>query len=337
METTFRFASPWLLLLLGLLPLLWLYRRGRRGVDRYAALRYSDVTTLLAPGISLRQRLRWLPAGLRAIVLAALIVGLARPQWVQAREIVNGEGVDIALALDISGSMAALDFEPQNRLEAAKTVIDNFIEARTYDRIGLVIFAANAFHQSPPTVDHRMLRRLLDETKLAPELGITDGTAIGMGLANAANMLKESTATSRVVILITDGVNNAGQIDPQTAAAAAKALGIRIYTIGMGRSGLVPVRIPDLYGSSTVIMQESALDLESLQRIADTTGGKFFRADNPESLRAIYEEIDLLEKSEYEVEMFTETEELAGMVMAPALLLLMLELFLRQSWLRSLP
>jgi len=337
MTTSFQFANPWFLLLLLVLPLLWLLLRNRRGPANYAALRFSDVSSLQGGGRSMRQRLRWLPTILRVLVMAAMILGLARPQWVQAREIVSGEGVDIALALDISGSMAALDFEPQNRLEAAKSVIGDFIDERTHDRIGLVIFAADAFHQSPPTVDHRVLKRLLDETRLAPELGIADGTAIGMGVANAANMLKNSTAASRIVILITDGVNNAGQIDPATAAAAAKALGIRVYTIGMGRPGPVPVRVPDLYGGSAVIMQESALDLDSLQKIADTTGGQFFRADNPESLRAIYDEIDRLERSEYEVEMFTESQELAGMVMVPALLLLLAELFLRQSWLRTLP
>ncbi len=337
MTTSFEFAYPWMLLLLTALPILWLVLRNRRGPANYATLRYSDIGAVAGQPKSLRQRLRWLPSFLRTLVLVAMILGMARPQWVQAQEIVSGEGVDIALALDISGSMAALDFEPQNRLEAAKSVIGDFIDERDHDRIGLVIFAANAFHQSPPTVDHRVLKRLLDETKLAPELNIEDGTAIGMGLANAANMLKSSDASSRIVILITDGVNNAGQIDPATAAAAAKALGIRVYTIGMGRPGPVPVRVPDLYGNNMVLMQESALDLESLQRIADTTGGKFFRADNPESLRAIYDEIDQLEKSKYEVETFTESRELAGMVMAPALVLLLLELILRQGWLRTLP
>lgn len=337
MTQSFAFASPaWLLLLL-LLPLLsWYVRRlqRRRGA---ITLRFSDVQPALSAHASWRMRLRPLLSLARILCLAAIIVALARPQWVLAREVVHGQGVDIVLALDISGSMASLDFEPDNRLATARHVIDEFIERRPYDRLGLVVFARNAYNQSPPTTDHRILRRLLGDVKLAPEMGLDDGTAIGMGLANAANMLRDSTAKSKVVILATDGVNNAGQINPITAAAAAKALGIKVYTIGMGKQGMVPVPIPDLFGNPTVTMQESAIDEGMLLSIADATGGRFFRAEDADALRQIYEEIDTLEKSDFEVETFTDAKELAGLAMVPALLLLLVEVLLRSTWMRTLP
>jgi Ca-activated chloride channel family protein len=334
-SSSFAFADPWLLSLLLVLPLIWwLLRRLRSGVP---ALRYSDVRAVQMRGGSLRLALRPLPGILRALTLALVVLALARPQWVQAREIVRGEGVDIALALDISGSMASLDFEPDNRLEAAKRVIDEFVLARPLDRIGLVVFAANAFNQSPPTTDQRVLRRLLSETQLAPALGLQDGTAIGMGLANAAYMLQGSDAASRVVILLTDGVNNAGSIDPVTAAEAAAALGVKVYTIGMGKPGLVPVPVQDGLGGETVAMQESEIDEVMLAAIADATGGRYYRADNADALREVYAEIDALEKSQFETETFTDTRELMAWALAPGLLLLLLDLVLRSTWLRAVP
>ena len=172
---------------------------------------------------------------------------------------VKGEGVDIALALDISGSMSSLDFEPKNRLEAAKTVISDFVEERQYDRLGLVVFASESFIQSPPTIDHAFFKTLLDEVKLATDLRIDDGTAIGHGLASAANMLKDSEADSKVIILLTDGANNTGYIDPGTAALAVKALDIKVYTIGAGRPGLVPVPQRTRFGTR-IVRQQSDLD-----------------------------------------------------------------------------
>jgi Ca-activated chloride channel family protein len=232
-----HFANPWFLLLLLLLPPLavWLWQR-----ERPATLRYSDVALAAELPVSLRVRLRGLPTTLRLIALALLIVGVARPQFSREREIVRGKGVDIVLAVDISSSMAALDFEPENRLVAAKRVIHDFIRERKYDRIGIVVFAREAFSQCPPTFDYAVLRELLAKVDLAPVLGLDDGTAIGMGLAQATAMLQNSDAKSRVVILLTDGVNNAGQIDPLTAAQAAQALGIKVYTIGMGKPDKVP-------------------------------------------------------------------------------------------------
>ncbi len=333
----FQFGSPWLLSLLLLLPLLWLWRNSAAGGVHLAGLRYSSVRLARSAGQSWRLALRPLLPLLRVASLALIIVGLARPQSIQAREIVQGEGLDIVLALDISGSMASLDFQPQNRLGAAKDVISDFIAQRPYDRMGLVIFASNAFNQSPPTVDHNVLHRMLDQSRLATELKIEDGTAIGMGLANAANMLKGSDAASRVVILLTDGVNNSGQIDPLTAAEAAETLGIKVYTVGMGRPGQVPVPVTDAFGRERVAMQESTLDEATLQQIAETTGGQYFRAEDAEGLRRVYAEISQMEQSEIEIETYTNYRELVGWVLAPGLLLLLTEMVLRQTVLRIVP
>ncbi len=225
----------------------------------------------------------------------------------------------------------------QNRLEAAKAVISDFVQDRPYDPIGLVVFASNAFSQSPPTTDHNVLLRLLDRTKLATELSIDDGTAIGLGLANAANMLKDSDAKSKVVILLTDGVNNSGEIDPLTAAEAAEALGIKVYTIGMGRPGQVPVPVVDSFGREQIVYQESTLDEVTLQQIAETTGAKYYRAEDTGNLRQIYDEIDSLEKSQVEVERFTRYQELMAWLLIPALGLFLSEAALRKTLFRKLP
>jgi Ca-activated chloride channel family protein len=211
------------------------------------------------------------------------------------------------------------------------------VQKRPYDQIGLVVFASNAFSQSPPTTDHNVLLRLLDRTKLSTDLGIDDGTAIGMGLANAGNMLKDSDAKSKVIILLTDGVNNAGEIDPLTAAQAAEALGIKVYTIGMGRPGQVPVPVVDLFGREQIVYQESTLDEATLQEIADATGGRYFRAEDTATLKQIYDEIDSLEKSQVEVEHFTRYQELMGWLVLPALGLVVGEMALRKTVFRKLP
>lgn len=186
-------------------------------------------------------RFRRVPDALRLLAWLLLVMALARPQSGQTQEIIRGQGIDIVLALDISGSMAALDFAPQNRLEAAKGVIADFIARREFDRTGLVVFAQDAFQQTPPTLDYPALLRSLDEVQLA-DLGLTDGTAIGLGLAAAGNMLRQSMAASRVIILLTDGANNAGGVGPLTVAEAVAALGTRVYTIGMGKRSLVPMK-----------------------------------------------------------------------------------------------
>jgi Ca-activated chloride channel family protein len=274
---------------------------------------------------------------LRLLAIALIIIALARPQIVQAKETISGEGVEIALALDISGSMASLDFEPQNRLEASKSVIGDFIASRQYDKMGLVIFSSEAFSLSPLTLDHNMLDRSLNDVQLASDLGLEDGTAIGLGIANAANMLMDSESESKVIILLTDGMNNAGEIDPLTAAEAAKALGVKVYTIGAARPGEVPVPVESMLGGTQIVYQESLLDEETLQQVAEITGGRYFRAENSQGLQSIYNEINDLEKSQVEVQVFNQYFELAALLLIPALIIILLELALRNTILRKLP
>ncbi len=331
-----RFDAPWLLGLLILVPTIALVRlwAGRR--FRPAGLRYSDIRLVTSHVRSWRLALRPVLPALRLLALALVIVAAARPQTGEAREIIRGEGVDIALALDISGSMASLDFQPQNRLEAAKGVIADFVEERRYDRIGLVVFASESFVHIPPTADHDVLLRLLSGLRLSTDMRLEDGTAIGLGLASAANMLKDSTAKSKVMILLTDGVNNAGAIDPPTAALAVNALGIKVYTVGMGRPGRVPFPRRGLLGTE-IVYQESELDEETLRNVADQTGGRYYRAADTEGLRQIYDEINTLEKSEVEVRVFRRFTELAVWALLPALAILLLELALRNTLLRKMP
>jgi Ca-activated chloride channel family protein len=273
----------------------------------------------------------------RLMTLTLIIIGLARPQLAQAKEVVHGEGVDLIIAQDISGSMASLDFQPQNRLEAAKAVINDFISRRTYDRIGLVVFAQEAFNQSPMTTDHAVLERLLKQVRLAPDLKLEDGTAIGHGLANASNMLKDSKARSRVIILLTDGANNSGEISPETAADAARALGIKVYTIGMGRPGQVPVPVDSMFGGKEIVYQESELDEALLQQIAEKTGGQYFRATDTADLQRIYDRINALEKSKIDITHYSEEVELMAWVLLPALLLLLSEQILSHTLFRRIP
>jgi len=251
-------------------------------------------------------------------------------------ETVRGKGVDIVLALDMSGSMAALDFEPDNRLEAAKGVIDEFITERRYDRIGLVVFAREAFAQCPPTFDDDVLRQLLASVELASQNNLEDGTAIGMGIAQAASMLQNSDAKSRVIILLTDGVNNSGMIDPITAAQLAQAIDIKVYTIGMGKPGQVPFPAQSPWGQQTQMM-DSEVDEETLQTIADTTGAAYFRATDTAGLQQIYQQISDMEKTEMDVEVYVRYKELAGYMLIPALALLLAERLIRETVLRRLP
>ena len=329
------FGTPWLLLLLpgvfllAALPYVWKRQMAPVG------MRYADTGLVSGIGSSVRLRVMPFVSVLRFVALALVIIAAARPQSADAREVIRGEGVDIAIAVDISGSMGAQDFDP-NRLEAAKEIIADFIEEREYDRIGLVVFSLNAFVQSPPTLDHKVLLRLLDEVNLADRLRLEDGTAIGDGMATAANMLKDSTVENKLVTLLTDGVNNAGDFDPVTVATAAEALDIKIYTIGMGR----PSRSADPqlgpFGGG-IVMQGARLDEETLQQIATITDAQYYRATDTEGLRGIYDEINALEKSEIEVLHFTSYRELAGWFLIPALLLFLLELVLSQTIFRKIP
>ncbi len=333
----FHFASPWLLSLLIFVPFLaaryfWASRR-----TQPATLKHTSVSMVRDVPRSWRITLRPILSMLRLLAIALIIIALARPQIVQAKEIISGEGVEIALALDISGSMASLDFAPQNRLEASKSVIGDFIASRQYDKIGLVIFSSEAFSLSPLTLDHNMLERSLNDVQLASDLGLEDGTAIGLGIANAANMLMDSESESKVIILLTDGMNNAGEIDPLTAAEAAKALGVKVYTIGAARPGEVPVPVESMLGGTQIVYQESLLDEETLQQVAEITGGRYFRAENSQGLQSIYNEINDLEKSQVEVQVFNQYFELAALLLVPALIIILLELALRNTILRKLP
>lgn len=333
----FRFAHiPALILLL--LPLvIYLLPVMRRWRPRTDHIRYSDTRLLAGLRVGWRVRLRGVPDVLRLLAWVLLVFALARPQTGSAEEIIIGEGVDIVLALDISGSMAALDFQPLNRLDAAKVVIGDFIADRQYDRIGLVVFARNAFHHVPLTLNYDILIRLLDEVQLVTELRQVegrslDGTAIGLGIASAANMLRDSSAPSRVIVLLTDGDNNAG-LDPIQAAQAASALGIRIYTIGMGQPGMVDIPLND--GRITQI--ESDLDEVLLQDIADIADGIYYRVDDLAGLENVYRQIDLLERGEVERRMFIRWQDRAVGLLVAALLLLMLERGLRRTVFQTIP
>ncbi len=334
---SFQFASPLILSLLIILPLLAVYHFSNRRRSRPAAIRHT--ATSFARDLPRTWRITWRPltTALRLVAIALIVIALARPQMVQGRETISGEGVEIALALDISGSMASLDFQPDNRLQASKAVIDEFISNRPYDKIGMVIFSNEAFAQSPLTLDHNMVRRSLGQVELATDLGLDDGTAIGLGIANAANMLTNSDAESKVVILLTDGVNNAGQIDPLTAAEAAKALGIKVYTVGAGRPGQVPYPSTDLFGRERISYIESEIDEATLQQVADISGGKYYRAEDTQGLKAIYDEINELEKSKVEVQVYNQYFELMAWFLIPALAILLLELALRKTVFRKIP
>lgn len=328
----FRFEDPFFLLLLGAIPLLawWYLVRGRRN---RGSLTHPDVAGL---GRADRRHGRWLqhlPAGLRGLALVAFIVAFARPQTGVTGENVVTEGIDIVLALDISSSMLAEDLAP-NRIEAAKAVAADFAGGRGNDRIGLVIFAGKAFTQAPLTLDHSVVVSLIGELEVGM---IEDGTAVGMGLATAVKRLQASEAASKVVVLLTDGRNNRGEIDPVTAAQAAQALGVRVYTIGAGSRGTARVPITDRLGNRRYVTTRVDVDEPTLRTTAETTGGRYYRATDRESLEAIYREIDELETTEIEVENFTSYGERFHIPLLLGLFLLMAEIVLGRTWLRTLP
>lgn len=336
----FRFAHPWafLILLLAAGWLLWRYRRDGLRMSQ-PALMYSDIRLMHGLPVGWRVRLRHLPNILRAVTWLLLVIALARPQIGNARELLRGEGIDIVLALDISGSMAALDFQPGTRLDAARRVIADFITGRQFDRIGMVVFARSAYQQAPLTLDYDVLTRLLDQVKIVNEIVdangqpvLLDGTAIGLGIASAGTMLRDSQAPGRVIVLLTDGDNNAA-LDPLTAADAVAALDIRVYTIGMGTSGQVP--IPD--NSGNIIYTESDLDEPTLEEIAGRTGGLYFRAEDPAALQSIYDAIDRLERVRVERQVFIPWQDIAWPLLIAALVLLVTERVLRETVLQMIP
>jgi Ca-activated chloride channel family protein len=272
-------------------------------------------------------RFHTLPDALWWIAWGCLVVALARPQTGQSQQIIHGQGIEIVLALDISGSMDATDFAPQNRLEAAKSVIDDFIQHREFDQIGLVVFAHDSFQLVPPTLDYSVLRNTLSNVQLATTLGITDGTAIGLGIASAGNMLRSGTAASKIIILLTDGANNAGDIGPMTAAEAVAALGMRVYTIGMIQRA-APV---------SANAQEDNVDEATLKSVAAVTNGHYYAASNETDLETIYNQINTLERSDIEKQIFVRWQEQFQWFAAIGLLSLIIEQLLRQTVLQVIP
>ncbi len=309
-----RFANP--LFLVVLLPLvlvvLWDFRR------RWSRARLGFSQGELFPRRGWRARVSsWSPA-VFAVVGLLLILALARPQTGASRVEIKSEGIDIMLALDISGSMRAEDFKPNNRLHVAKDVAKKFVAGRSGDRVGLVVFAGGAYTQCPLTMDYGILQSLLDAVDFGQ---VPDGTAIGMALATSINRLREAEGESRVVILLTDGQNNSGQVDPLTAAEAARALGVRVYTIGAGTDGPARVPVDDMFGRRYVTI-EAKVDEVSLKEIARVTGGRYFRATSPEALAAIYEEIDQMEKTEAKTVEYVQYDEKGPLLALIAVLVL---------------
>ena len=325
------FQHPWVFLLLIIIPVYIGWRFWRRRTS-HAAMQISTTETLEGIKPTWRVRLRFLPTCLRLMALALAIVVLARPQSTSSHSDSNTEGIDIVLSLDISGSMRALDFKP-NRLEAAKDVAIRFISGRPDDNIGLVIFAGESFTQCPLTTDDSVLINLFSQVSNGM---LEDGTAIGMGLATAVSRIKESKAKSKVIILLTDGCNNAGAISPEKAAEIAQTFGVRVYTIGIGTMGTAQIPVQTPLGTRMQDM-EVKIDEPLLQSIADMTGGKYFRATDNKSLANIYSEIDQMEKTIMEVRHYTQrTDEYMPFAIA-ALLLLLAEVVLRNTLLRTIP
>ena len=320
------FAHPGFLLLLLAVPLLG-WAAWRRAQRRPAGLLFSSTAAAEGAPRSLWARLGWLPTALRLAALTLFVLAMARPQERNAVRETFAEGIDIALVLDISTSMRAEDFIP-NRFEAAKAVAAEFIDGRQSDRIGLVVFAAQAYTQAPLTLDYDFLKAMLREVRMGQ---IEDGTAIGTALATGVDRLRDSEAASKVIILLTDGQNNRGEIDPATAAEVAEAIGVRVYAIGVGsttggRGGP--------FGLGGPVGQ---VDEAVLQRVAQTTGGRYFRATDREALRAIYDEISELERTEIQERIYVDVDERYALFLGPAFLLLLLEILLSTTRLRRVP
>lgn len=295
-------------------------------------MQISSVAKLKDAPKTARIRMRHLPFILRLLAISMLILAIARPQSSLNWRKENKEGIDIMMALDISGTMMAEDLRP-NRLDAAKNVAIDFIQSRPNDNIGLAVFAAESFTQCPLTIDHAVLVNLFSGIRYGM---IEDGTAIGLGLANAITRIKESKAKSKVIILLTDGSNNRGDIAPITAAEIAKTFGIRVYAIGVGSHGVVNMPVQTPFGVRYEKMK-SEFDEATLQKIAEITGGQYFRATNNAKLREVYQEIDQLEKTKISVQEFSNKSELYFAFALFAFLLLLAEVLIRNTWLKTLP
>jgi Ca-activated chloride channel family protein len=326
----YSLQHPQFLLLLLLLPLWWWLLRKK---SRENKLFLSGLQGLESSGVSLKARARRMLHLLRLLAFILLIIALARPRESHVNETVDTEGIDIVMSLDISGSMLAEDFRP-NRIEAAKKVAGDFIRNRPTDRIGLVIFSGESFTQCPLTTDQGILQQQLKAVRSGL---LEDGTAIGMGLATAVDRLRNSKAKTKIIILLTDGVNNSGLIDPVTALEIAKAYKVRVYTIGVGSQGMANYPVQDALGRTTMQQMPVQIDEALLKKISGETGGRYFRATDNKSLNTIYSEIDRMEKTRIEISTFKRYAERFTPFAALALLLLIIEQLLRLTWLRSLP
>jgi Ca-activated chloride channel homolog len=325
------FANPlWLYLLILIIPIIVFYIF--RQMNASASVQLSSLKGFQGVTNNLKTYLRHLLFIFRILAITLLIIVMARPQSTNRWENVSTEGIDIILSLDISSSMLAEDFKP-NRISAAKDVAIEFVSGRPDDRMGLVVFSGESFTQCPLTTDHAVLINLFKDIKSGM---IEDGTAIGLGLANAITRLKDSKAKSKVIILLTDGVNNQGEIDPITAAEIAKTFGIRVYTVGVGTMGTAPYPVQTPFGVKYQDM-EVKIDEEGLAQIAQMTDGKYFRATNNKKLAEIYTEIDQLEKSKIEVKEYSKKQEEYFLFALAAALFILLEVLLRNTYLRTVP
>jgi len=316
---TFRFADPLILLLFFAILVFYLFNR--RLQLRFSGIPFSDIRLIPNPSKNWKIRLFWLPLVFQWISLLLLTIGAARPQIGFGRQIINGTGVDIVLVLDISSSMQQEDFFPLSRLDSAKSVMIDFVREREYDRIGFVVFAQRAYQIVPPTLDYDVLIRALESTTLATDQKLVDGTAIGLGIAAAGNMLRESASPSKVIILLTDGANNGGEVGPLTASKAVAVLGMKIYTVAMTSSGTVSDQI----------------DEETLMTIAELSHGKHFRADNTNSLDQIYSQIDTLEQSQRQREVLILWQDIASIFIGFGLILSVVEYLIRSLWFQVIP
>ncbi len=332
MFSNITFANPWYFVLLLMLPAVGYYHF-RRQKRYYPSLRIPSIEAARKQ-VSWKAKLQPMMAFLRTLSYAALVLALARPQKTLTTENIRGEGIDIFMAIDLSSSMLAQDFKP-DRIEACKRVAIEFVDKRPHDRLGLAVFSGEAFTQCPLTSDHFVIKEFLAGLRCGV---LEDGTAIGMGLATAVNRIKDSAAKSKVIILLTDGVNNAGYVKPLTAAEIAQEFGVKVYTIGVGTQGqaLTPIsRRSDgkyIFGYSQV-----EIDEDLLRQIAEMTGGKYFRATNAAALEKIYDEIDRLEKTEVEITSIKRYSEEFYRFVWLAMFFLLVELTLRYTVLRSIP
>jgi len=327
------FQSPYFLIFLVIIPILF-YWFFRKEYSRGGTIRFPNLDVVKRVNTSRARRAKIVLFLIRAVAITLIILAVARPQSGSREEEVITEGIDIILAMDVSTSMRAEDFKPKNRLQAAKVVAGDFINGRKNDRIGMVVFAGNSFTQCPLTLDYSIVLKFLDEIETGM---IEDGTAIGMAIGNCVNRLKDSKAKSKVVILLTDGRNNRGELDPITASYVAETFDIKIYTIGAGKRGeaLYPIDDP-IFGTRYVRMPVE-IDEDLLKKIAGITLGKYFRATDEEKLDQIYKEISNMEKTEIKVRQYTRYSEMFAYFLNPVIFLIIIEIFLSNTIFRKIP